>query len=487
MPRNDTRLGTNIPHRSDLLARELAVILDTMPDGLFTVDAAGRIELWNREMTRLTGHAARDIVGKPCTILECENCRGKDPGWVPECDLLGGEPVEQKECSVRHRDGRLIPVMKNARAIRDATGRIVGAVETLTDLSSIKRLKAEMARFEARESAEERLGRLVGKSHVMQEVYRRIRLAANSEATVLIQGETGTGKELVAEAIHNLGRRRDGPLIRINCSALPEGLLESELFGHVRGAFTGAVRDKPGRFELADGGTILLDEIGDISPLIQLKLLRVLQEHEIERVGDTRVRKVDVRVVAATHRDLRELVALERFREDLYYRLRIFVVSLPPLRARKEDIPLLVDTFIERFNRQTGKKIEGISAEVALCLMDYCWPGNVRELENAIEHAFVTCPGGRIGLFDLPVEIRMTELRRIECERRAPGPLLETRGRTAGVRPARPALTRENLLAVLRESNWNKAEAGRRLGVARTTVWRKMRQWGVPLEPPAAT
>jgi len=223
---------------------------------------------------------------------------------------------------------------------------------------------------------------------------------------------------MVGDACHLGSARRERPFVRVNCSALSESLLEGELFGHVRGAFTGAVQDKIGRFEAVDGGTILVDEIGDISPVIQLKLLRVLQERQLERVGESAPRKVDVRVICATHRDLRELVREGRFREDLFYRIRVFPMELPPLRRHKSDIPLLVDAFVQRFNLQTGKRILGLQPDALRCLMDCCWPGNVRELENAIEHAFVTCQSDRIGLFDLPTEFRVAELRDAYCRER---------------------------------------------------------------------
>ena len=460
-------------------------VLATMPVGVFTIDLQGVIRFWNRAMEGLTGYALDEAVGMPCVRLQCDACRETPCGRPEErCPALQGESVAGLECTIRDRNGGPVPVMKAAEPIRDAGGNVVGAVHALTGLRPAGRLDAaQVPRLSGGKGQRTGFGRLVGKSRVMQDVYERIRLAADSEATVLVLGETGTGKELVAEAIHEFSGRRGGPHVKVNCSALSENLLESELFGHVKGSFTGAVRDKPGRFELADGGTIFLDEIGDVSPLIQLKLLRVLQEHEFERVGDVQTRKVDVRVIAATHRDLRELVATGRLRQDLYYRLRVFAVHAPPLRSRKEDIPLLVDAFIARFNRETGKQIDGISHEVAHCLMDYCWPGNVRELENTIEHAFVTCPGGQIGLFDLPLEVRMTELRRAECINvPAPGGVFGTKQpvggpRTTGVRGP------QQLVSVLNECGWNKAEAARRLGVTRTTVWRKMKEWQIPLSP----
>ena len=469
--------------RQTALLDDTGTVLATVPAGVFTVDVQGVIRFWNRTMEALSGYTREEAVGMPCVRLQCDVCR-ETPCSRPEgrCPALEGESVAGRECTIQDRSGRPVPVMKAAEPIRGADGEVVGAVHALTDLRSAGQLEeARLPRLAGNRAQPTGLGRLVGKSRAMQDVYERIRLAADSEATVLVLGETGTGKELVAEAIHEFSGRRGGPHVKVNCSALSENLLESELFGHVKGSFTGAVRDKPGRFELADGGTIFLDEIGDVSPLIQLKLLRVLQEHEFERVGDVHTRKVDVRVIAATHRDLRELVATDRLRQDLYYRLRVFAVHVPALRSRKEDIPLLVDAFIVKFNRETGKQIDGISHEVAHCLMDYCWPGNVRELENTIEHAFVTCPGGQVGLFDLPLEVRMTELRRAECSNVAPP------GRVFGipesVGPPRKTgvADRQQLVDVLRECGWNKAEAARRLGVTRTTVWRKMKEWRIPL------
>ena len=453
-------------------------ILDIIPDGLIVVDRECRIRTWNRTMEQITGWRAEETIGRHCSFLGCHQHRlaVADPNCF-ECALMKAEApvVEQVECVITTRDGENVPVLKNARAIVGADGEIEGVIESLTDLRAVRRLEEEIRDLKGVSGpGTSRCYRLVGKSHAMREVYERIQLAAQSVATVLIQGETGSGKELVADAIHQAGERATQPFIKVNCSALSENLLESELFGHVRGAFTGAVADKVGRFEAADGGTLFLDEIGDISPLIQLKLLRVLQEHEFERVGESAVRRVDVRVVAATHRDLRQRVSEGTFREDLYYRIRVFGIGVPPLRERKEDIPLLIESFMTRFNEHTGKALAGVTDRALVCLMDYCWPGNVRELENAVEHAFVTCQGGAIDLFDLPLEIRMINLR-ADCGDAAVG--------TAGVpmMPMRRRLTRDRLLEALNAAGWNKAEAARHLGVARTTVWRRMRQWEIPM------
>jgi len=455
-------------------------IIDTMADGLLSLDGNCRIQLWNRAMERITGYSAEEVIGKPCSFLVCLNGCGDSPSsadFSSECAMVRSDSdmIEEVECYIRSKDGEAVPVLKNARPLRDDEGKVCGIVETLTDLRYRKRLEEELKTWRGNPDRRDGVCRLAGKSNCMQEVYERIHLAAKSDATVLIHGDTGTGKELAAEAIHRLSERRDGPFVKVNCSALSENLLESELFGHARGAFTGAVKDKRGRFETADGGTILLDEIGDISPLIQLKLLRVIQEREFERVGETRVRKTDVRVVAATHRKLRELVASGHFREDFYYRIKVFDIEMPALVERRKDISILANLFLQRFSRLTGKAIESFSPEVNYVFMDYCWPGNVRELENAVEHAFVTCQGKVIELKDIPYEIRSYEQRERECNHRVRGDVQ--------IAPQRRRLrSREELIDVLRDCDWNKSEAARLLGVDRSTVWRRMKQWDIPLE-----
>jgi transcriptional regulator with GAF, ATPase, and Fis domain len=309
----------------------------------------------------------------------------------------------------------------------------------------------------------------------MLEVFAAVRAAAESNATVLIEGESGTGKELIANAIHYNSSHADQPYVTVNCSALPENLLETELFGHVKGAFTGALRDRKGRFEEADGGTIFLDEVGELSQYMQIKLLRVLQEREIERVGENKKRKLNLRIIAATHCSLKEKLREGSFREDLYYRLKVFPISVPPLRERKEDIPLLINHFIEKQNEKTGKGIQAVGPSAMRLIMDYSWPGNVRELENAIEHAFVLCSQDTITIDDLPLEMRaalQSEQSSTANPKTAPH---ETSGRTTG-------WTRESLLQALRDCNWNKAEVARRMGVSRTAVWKYMKKWAIPLQ-----
>jgi len=326
-----------------------------------------------------------------------------------------------------------------------------GVVLTVRDETRLETLERDL---QERQSFD----RIVGRSRPMQQIYELIDALAQVDTTVLIAGESGTGKELVAESLHFRGPRKDKPLIRVNCAALPENLLESELFGHIKGSFTGAVNDKVGRFQRADGGTIFLDEIGDISPALQVRLLRVLQEKEIEKVGGTTPIKVDIRVVAATHQDLLAKVRKGEFREDLYYRLKVMTVPLPPLRERREDVPLLVEVFIKRFNERFGKQIVGVSNEALEAFMHYPWPGNVRELEHAIEHAFILCRDQTIALAHLPEELKA--------------------GVDAG-EDGGGALDREVLEQALAQAAGNKTLAAQRLGISRRTIYRKLEEFGL--------
>jgi two-component system response regulator HydG len=331
-------------------------------------------------------------------------------------------------------------------------GRFLGAVLVARDETRLASLEYDLD--EKRQFCD-----IVGKSQGMQGVYSLIESLANVDTTVLITGESGTGKELVADALHHQGRRSSGPLVKVNCAALPENLLESELFGHVKGAFTGAVSDRIGRFQKADGGTILLDEIGEISNRMQLSLLRVLQDKEFERVGDSRSVRVDVRVIASTNRNLAERVARGEFREDLYYRLKVVEIVLPALRDRPEDIPLLIDHFIGKLNRKLDREIRGVSADVERLCRGYAWPGNVRELEHAVEHAFILCRQDTIGIAHLPPQLRAAA----RCEPAA-SPLSD------GAEAIRQAL---------QKTDWNKAKTARLLGVDRKTLYRKIAKYGI--------
>ncbi|WP_457552145.1 sigma-54 interaction domain-containing protein [Desulfobacula sp.] len=453
-------------------------ILDTMAEGLFTLDDHGTITSWNKSMGKISGYSEQEAVGNTCSLIECSQCFGKEcPADIAKCGVIKHGKTEAKECFIRHKDGHDVAVIKNARLARDENGQILGIVETITDLTELKKIKKTAEEAQKKLKKAYRLGNIIGKSAVMQNVYDAIRAAANSHATVLIQGESGTGKELVAGAIHYNSAGSSNSLITVNCSALSETLLESELFGHVKGSFTGAHRDRIGRFEEADGGTIFLDEIGELTPYIQVKLLRVLQEREIERVGESKKRKIDIRIIAATHENLYELTQQGKFREDLFYRLKVFPIHVPPLKKRREDIPMLVSHFINKGNKRENKSINGIDSEGMKRLMEHPWPGNIRELENAIEHAFVICNSDRISLRDLPVEIR-------ETDRNLAGALPVTDlNQTIVCTPVKAVkLTKETLLVLLEDCNWNKAEVGRRIQKSRTSVWKYMKKWGLPLQ-----
>jgi two-component system response regulator HydG len=452
----------------------LSQIVDSMADGVFTLDVKGRITSWNRAMERITGFTVDDALGKTCALLNFNQCFGKKcPSNLKACGILKRGLAEFKECFLHHKDGHEVSVIKNANVVKDENGQTIGVVETITDLSELKKAKLKAEAAERRLKEIHQLGNIIGKSHEMQQVFVAIKAAAASDATILIQGDSGTGKELVAGAIHYHSDRTENPLVTVNCSALPESLMESELFGHTKGAFTGAIRDRAGRFEEANGGTIFLDEIGELTSFIQVKLLRVLQGREIERVGESKSRKVNIRIIAATHQDLFRLVQEGKFRDDLYYRLKVFPIHIPPLRKRKEDIPLLVSHFIDIQNKKTGKQIQNLSPAAKRIFMDYVWPGNVRELENAIEHAFVLCNQEQIEVADLPVEIRQMDYQPLNYS--APG------------NPAisfsfRRKISKKFLLDLLDECDWNKAEAGRRIGLSRTAVWKYMKKWEIPLK-----
>ncbi|HOP46165.1 MAG TPA: sigma 54-interacting transcriptional regulator [Desulfobacteraceae bacterium] len=454
-----------------------SLLLESMADGVFTLNDRGEFTSWNPAMERITGYYVEEAIGQPCTLLNFSLCfQKRSPRSVQECGIMQHGRLDGKECFLRHKDGHDVPVLKSARLVHDSKGAVKGIVETVTDLTELEKYRREA------EEAKKKLGKIyqfnsiIGKSPAMQHVFSSIKAAASSDATILLQGESGTGKELVAGAIHHNSARSGMPFVSLGCSALSESLLESELFGHIRGSFTGAIRDRIGRFEEAEGGTIFLDEIGEISPYMQVKLLRVLQEREIERVGESKKRKVDIRIIAATNKDLFYLVKKGDFREDLYYRLKVFPIFLPPLRKRREDIPLLISHFIRIQNRKTRKHIRDVSKSSMRILMDYNWPGNVRELENAIEHAFVLCSEPYIDIFDLPIEMRQL----------AYSPAFPDMPASSAPKPIqKKKITRERLIENLKQCGWNKAEAGRRMNLSRTSIWKYMKKWDIPLNESA--
>jgi transcriptional regulator with PAS, ATPase and Fis domain len=334
----------------------------------------------------------------------------------------------------------------------------MGGVETFRDLSLIKTLSEEL---QERHS----FGNIIGENAQMQEIYNLLKMVSETFSTVLIQGETGTGKELVARAIHYNSPRKDQPFIKVSCAALPETLLESELFGYKKGAFTGAIKDKPGKFELAHGGTIFLDEVGEISIPIQSKLLTVLEDREFEPLGGTETVKVDVRIIAATNRNLKEAVEKGQFREDLYYRLNVIPIILPPLRERSDDISLLVNYFIVKFNQKMGKEIISVSSRAMALIMDYPWPGNVRQLEHALEHAFIHCSQRIIEVEHLPQEIRGGETNLVKMVLGSSKPFDE--------------VERQVILETLRQNHGNQEKTAQALRISRTTLWRKLKKYAI--------
>lgn len=435
----------------------LNAILDSVGDGVFTVDAQWRITSFNRAAERITGIQRSDALGRPCCeVLRASIC---ESACALRQTLATGRPIVNKVVYILDAQGNRVPISISTAVFKDARGKVIGGVETFRDLTQVEELRKQ---FEARWSFAD----IVGRSPAMQELFAVLPQIAESGSTILIEGASGTGKELFARAIHNLSARSRGPFVAVNCGALPDTLLESELFGYKAGAFTDARKDKPGRFALAEGGTLFLDEIGDISPAMQARLLRVLQERVIEPLGAVKPEAVDVRVIAATNRDLAKLVSKGAFREDLFYRVNVIRLALPNLRDRREDIPLLIEHFIAKFNRQQDRDVAGVSDEVLARLMEYDYPGNIRELENIIEQAFVLCRGGLIELEHLPPHLRG----RSACEG-----LFATAGITLS------DAERMLIWDALRRNRGNRKAAARQLGIHPSTLFRKAKALGIEL------
>lgn len=448
------------------IAKYWKEIVNTLQDGLIVIDPKGNIRAVNPAAERLTGYSADELINSSCRILNCTGCKifGNDAGdkW---CNLFATGEVNAKKCLITNKERRSIHVIKNAAVLRDEAGQIIGAVETLTDLTEIIRQQREIASLRKTFCLNSGYHGILGESSVMQWVVEMIDNVAQTDSPVLIQGKSGTGKELVARAIHEESMRRHGSFIKVNCAALNENLLESELFGHMRGAFTGADRTRIGRFEAAHGGTLFLDEIGDIPLSTQVKLLRVLEEKEIERVGDHKPIPVDVRIVTATNKNIEDLITQGLFREDLYFRISVFPLHIPSLSERCEDIPLILQDLIHSNAIKSGKKIHGLKPEALKALLHYSWPGNVRELRNVVEYAFVLCPGGWIGEEHLPPKIVKSNT---------------SESFTKKAKPA-AAAEREKLLQVLRQTGGNQSEAARLMGVSRVTIWKRIKKYGIDL------
>ena len=442
-------------------------VVNTIQDGLVTVDRAGTILSVNRALEALTGYSREDLIGSPCSALHCDICEiARDENGDHWCVLFRTGSLKMRRCTLTRKDGRYVHVLKNASLLHDSNGNTIGAVETLTDITEIIQKDHQIEAFQREIRSQDGFHGILGSSASMQKIFSLIASATQSDAPVIIFGESGTGKELVAEAIHETGARRGKPFVKVNCAALNESLLESELFGHVKGAFTGAYRTRKGRFEAARGGDIFLDEIGDLPLSIQVKLLRVLEEMVIERVGENTPIQVDVRIVSSTNKDLEGLVEKGLFREDLFYRINVIPISVPPLRERVEDIPLLAETFFRRVRMKSGKDIQGISGEAMKKLVDYHWPGNVRELKSAFEYAFVSCQDSIIQPNHLPPNILWGQ---------------KGLGSPSSVPVNRDEIKKRQLLDALEKARGNQSKASRILGVSRVTVWNRMKKFNINL------
>jgi len=426
-------------------------ILESISDGVFTIDLNWRVTSFNRAAEEITGIPRSEAIGHFCSeVFRSNLC---EQACALRRTLETGKPVINKTCYIINAKGERVPISVSTAVLRDAQGRSIGGAETFRDLSEVEALRQELTgRFS--------IGDLVSRSASMRKVFELIPAVATTSSTVLIQGETGTGKELLARAIHGSSPRAEKPFVAINCGALPDTLLESELFGYKKGAFTGAIQDKPGRFGLAKDGTLFLDEIGDVSPALQVRLLRVLQERRFEPLGSTRSERTEARIIAATNRDLTDLVKHGTFREDLFYRINVIRIDLPPLRQRKEDIPLLVDHFVERFNRLQRKQLSGLASDALSLLMAHDWPGNVRELENIIERSFILCAGKWITLEHLPEEL--THGRR-------------SKENSSHIGTSRRMAEAQMIINAMKRHHYNRGVVARELGIHKTTLYRKLK------------
>ncbi|NSW87211.1 MAG: sigma 54-interacting transcriptional regulator [Syntrophobacteraceae bacterium] len=437
-----------MPDRSSL-SLETRIILNSVADGVFTVDPEWRITFFNRAAEKITGIPADEAIGKPC----CEVFRTNvcETTCVLRYTLETRKNVVDKPIAILRADGREVPISVSTALLKDEQGKVIGGVETFRDLSLVETLRREIDR-------QYRFQDIVSKSPLMKKIFSILPDIAQSDSTVLLQGESGTGKELLSLAIHNLSARSKGPFVALNCGALPDTLLESELFGHTAGAFTDAKRSRAGRFAMAEGGTLFLDEIGDISPALQVRLLRVIEERCYEPLGSSKSVKADVRIIAASNKNLAHLVEEDLFRKDLYYRINVVKIEIPPLSQRKEDIPLLAEHFINRLNKLRDRSVMGLSHEALSVLMSHDWPGNIRELENAIEYAFIMCRQGLIRPEHLP-----EHLYRQGDGVPLPGVTLEE-------------IERRAVWEALERNSWRRMATARELGIDKNTLRRKIKR-----------
>ncbi len=449
-------MSTMMVYGKRLDARYFPLVLDSVGQGIFTVNAKGVITTFNKAAQEITGYKEHEVLGKRCRdVFQTELCETICP---MRRSLEEREAVRDREVLIRTKDGRRVPIAVTTTPLETGTGKLLGGVEVFKDMSLVHQLQQQLTnryRFED----------IVSKNAEMQRIFRLLPLVAESNSTILITGESGTGKELIAKAIHSCGPRKQKPFVAINCAAMPETLLESELFGYKKGAFTDARQDKPGKIAAAQNGTLFLDEVADLTKPMQVKILRFLQERVYEPLGSNRTEQADVRVVAATNRDLRQMVRAGEFREDLFFRLNVMEIRLPPLRQRAEDIPLLAQHFVEHFAANGTKNIRGLTDEALSHLIRYPFPGNIRELENLIERAFIVCTSELITSKNLPVYIRQTQ---------------EDHPSAGGLGPdsVRHA-ERDVILSILRKHKGNRTHAAKELGIHRVTLVRKLKKYNI--------
>ncbi len=434
-------------------------VFETMRDGLMIVDKEGNILFFNRAAEEITGYNKKEVVGQQCTILDSDTCVVlTDEGKQKSCSIFKSGTIENKKCRIRSSDGRAVYLLKNATVLNDENGEMIGAVESMTDITSLYMKEVELEELKQELRQEYWFMGLLGKSAPMQKLFEQIRNASTSEAPVLICGESGTGKNLVAQAIHALSRRKEGPFVAMNCGSLNDYLLESELFGHKKGSFTGAVNDRMGRFEAAHDGSIFLDEIGDMPKMMQVKLLRVLEEKVVERVGDHHPVPVNIRLISATNKDLNSLVNTDMFREDLLYRINSILIKVPPLRNRSEDIPVITFHYLKKISHINNKNIRRISPEAMEVIANYQWPGNVRQLINALEHSAITCKGDTIEVTDLPDYVFHVEKK--------------TEGNEQNI-------DQQKIQSTLVLYKGNRTLTAKHLGISRVTLWKRLKEFGI--------
>jgi transcriptional regulator with PAS, ATPase and Fis domain len=485
------------------IGKHWRAIIDSAQDGIIIVDARGNFIAANHSAQLMTGYSEAELRGQSCRMLNCTGCKligqGAGKQW---CGLFSAGLIRDKKCMITAANNRAIPIVKTATVLFDDKGKIVGAVETLKDISENIGYKNELASIRRIYHIDDGFHGIVGRTPIMQNLFEHIESVASLDTPVMILGESGTGKEMVAKALHETGNRADKPFIKVNCAALSESILESELFGHVKGAYTGADVDRVGRFEAAHTGTIFLDEIGDIPLSVQVKLLRVLEERMIQRVGENRSIPIDVRIITATNKNLEVLIEQEKFREDLFFRINVFPVTCPALRLRRDDITLIIQHFISIHAEKTGKNILGFTPEAMRAMVSYSWPGNIRELRNAVEYAFVLAKGKSVrpehlpekvvnqgGTFSLsPQKTAVAEAAQSEGRLKRENQIKEGQVAEPGhFSPPDTAVVvkqsaRDSLIHALKQADGNQTRAAEYLGVSRVTVWKRMKKYKITVK-----